>query len=345
VCGDLIERQGVGGVETTYIELPKALAAAGQTVMVACACDQPHVVDDVLFVPYDAPETHAWYQPQIVVGSRDFTAFRTTAQNVIWLQDAWFANPPEGVWGQAQQVIVSSQWHRSYLAQRAGPGVAGKATVIPLGIRKAMFAGLTLTMDKRPRQVIYSSNPDRGLETLVAAWPTICERVPDANLVVTYGWEGLRTWSQDPAWQTQQEERRARLLTWAESAGNVRFTGRLRKADLYREMAASAVCGYPNNFWETFCLTALETQAAGTPMVTTAMGALPTTLNQDCNILIEGNPFGDAYRETFARELSALLLDDERRQTYAAACRQHIERTACDWTDVAQSWLRMIWAL
>lgn len=344
VTGDLIEKQGVGGVETTYIELPKALAAAGQRVMVACACDAAHVVDGVWFVPYTQPDTWQWFRPQVVVASRDFSAFRGDVTNLVWLQDAWFAEPPAGIWDQAAGVVVSSPWHRSYLAQRAGAAAIAKSAVIPLGIRKAMFAGLE-TVAKLPRQVIYSSNPDRGLETLRRAWPEICERVPEANLVVTYGWEGLRTWSNDPAWQAQQEQRRTELLAWAEQAGNVRFTGRLRKADLYRELAQSAVCGYSNNFWETFCITALETQAAGTPMVTTALGALPTTLNQDCNILIEGDPFSANYQSAFTDALVDLLLDDARRADYAAQCRAHITQTPCDWTDIARQWLHMLWQL
>ena len=44
---------GAGGVETTYIELPKALQALGQECFVFCRCEAEHVVDGVRFVPWE----------------------------------------------------------------------------------------------------------------------------------------------------------------------------------------------------------------------------------------------------------------------------------------------------
>lgn len=42
-------------------------------------------------------------------------------------------------------------------------------------------------MMKRPKQCLYASSPDRGLETLEQIWPAIVEQHPDAHLFVTYG--------------------------------------------------------------------------------------------------------------------------------------------------------------
>ena len=48
----------------------------------------------------------------------------------------------------------------------------------------------------------------------------------------------------------------------------------------------SDVCLYPCNFFETFCLTALECQAAGLPVVTSEFGALATTLAPGAGVKI-----------------------------------------------------------
>lgn len=40
---------------------------------------------------------------------------------------------------------------------------------------------------KVPKQCLYASSPDRGLETLEQIWPAIVEQHPDAHLYVTYG--------------------------------------------------------------------------------------------------------------------------------------------------------------
>ena len=54
VYGSMLEHSGAGGVETTYIELPKALQALGQECFVFARCEQEHVVDGVRFVPGNA---------------------------------------------------------------------------------------------------------------------------------------------------------------------------------------------------------------------------------------------------------------------------------------------------
>lgn len=43
---------------------------------------------------------------------------------------------------------------------------------------------------KHRKQCIYTSSPDRGLDTLIRAWLTVGEQHPDATLLVTYGADG-----------------------------------------------------------------------------------------------------------------------------------------------------------
>lgn len=40
---------------------------------------------------------------------------------------------------------------------------------------------------KIPKQCLYSSSPDRGLDDLALIWPSVVEKHPDARLYVTYG--------------------------------------------------------------------------------------------------------------------------------------------------------------
>lgn len=43
--------------------------------------------------------------------------------------------------------------------------------------------------NKMPKQCLYASSPDRGLDILLEAWPKVYEAHPDATLVLTYGAE------------------------------------------------------------------------------------------------------------------------------------------------------------
>ena len=63
---------GAGGVETTYIELPKALQALGQECFVFCRCEAEHVVDGVRFVPWERMAEYADLNPDVLVTSRWF---------------------------------------------------------------------------------------------------------------------------------------------------------------------------------------------------------------------------------------------------------------------------------
>lgn len=342
VWGGMIDQVGVGGVETTYLELPKFLANRGHTVFVFCRTERAHVWEGVHFVPWQDLAGYEDLHPAAVVTTRWFEPLHrpgfAQAQKIIWLQDAHFADPDwPGSYEIADRVVCSSQWHRDYVAERLGEQVAAeKIEIIPLGVRWEMFGALP---GKVPGRVVYSSNPDRGLRHLAEMWPTLCAARPDLTLHVTYGWEGLRTWGDTPEWREHCDRTEAEIRGLFGGWANVTFTGRLPKADLYRELAQAEVCLYPNNFQETFCLTALECQAAGTPMVTTAWGALVTTLGHDCNVLIAGHPSSQAYQATFVEQALGLLGDGARLAEYSHLCRRHmLYHNFSDWSEIAELW-------
>ena len=169
---------GAGGVETTYIELPKALQALGQECFVFCRCEAEHVVDGVRFVPWERMAEYADLNPDVLVTSRWFDPLYwpalAGAKKVLWLQDAYFADPGRA-FEVVDRVVVSSPWHRDYTVQRYGHGIdARKLRVINLGIRRELFGGSGRAgAGASGMQAVYSSNPDRGLQELAAMWPEI----------------------------------------------------------------------------------------------------------------------------------------------------------------------------
>ena len=171
-------------------------------------------------------------------------------------------------------------------------------------------------------------------------WPEIVDafRGSGLRLVVTYGWEGLRTWDDGPAWQERcdqvEAEVRGRFAVGG-SDHDVIFTGRLSKPALAGVLMQSDVCLYPCNFFETFCLTALECQAAGLPMVTSDFGALATTLAPGAGVKIPGHPNSPAYRQQFVRAAVDVLQDVDRRRAMGAAGVLHVAGGPFGWLDVA----------
>jgi glycosyltransferase involved in cell wall biosynthesis/SAM-dependent methyltransferase len=346
VYGGMIEKQGVGGVETTYLELPEAMAKRGHSVYVFCRCEKEHVYNNVYFIPYTDIDKYNTWNPDVLITSRWFDPLYIfpNAKKIIWMQDAHFADPNHpDAWQIANAVVCSSRWHRQYIAQRLEDALdANKINIVPLAIRKELFQGKNIKRDRL--KVIYSSNPDRGLYILADMWEEISKKVKGIHLTITYGWDGLKTWSPDPAWLQKIENDKARMENWTSKAGNVSLTGRLTKARLAEEMLSSSLCLYPNNFWETFCLTAQETQAAGVPMITTGIGALVTTLSDKGNVIINHSPFSTEYKDEFIKATISLMKDAEKRNALSKECLSYFDQQP-SWDKVAEQWENIIYKL
>lgn len=346
IYGGILAEQGVHGVETAYIELADCLAAKGHNVFLFCSTEQAHSYQGVSYIPWQDTAEYLKYQPDVVITSRWFDAlyYEDTSKKIIWLQDAHFKDPSHpDAFERAASVVCSSPWHQQYIFQRFGEAVRKeKLHVIPLGIRKELFAGMEEKIDRR---VLYASNPDRGLEELAAMWGSLTEAIPGISLEVVYGWEGLLTWDTSPEWQSGVVAKRDAIRGLFGDYGNVTFSGRVTKAVLASKMKSSALMIYPNNFPETFCLTALEAQAAGLPSISTDLGALATTYDKVCNRLIAEDSGSAEYAEAVLRSAQELfnapsLLDDMSRRN-----RQSVAMSPCDWRDVADRWEELIWRI
>ena len=145
VYGSMLERIGAGGVETTYIELPKALQALGQECFVFCrGASTSTWSTGCVSCRGSAWRSTADLNPDVLVTSRWLDPLYwpalAGAKKILWLQDAYFADPGRA-FEVVDRVVVSSPWHRDYTVQRYGHGIdAGKLRVINLGIRRELFA-------------------------------------------------------------------------------------------------------------------------------------------------------------------------------------------------------------
>lgn len=346
IYGGMIDKQGVHGVETTYLELSEEFAKQGHDVFLFCTTEKEHIHNGVYFIPYQNIDEYIRLNPDIIITSRWFDAlyYENNSKKIIWLQDAYFASPTRtDAFDIADLVVCSSNWHRQYIAQRYGEQIkAEKIKIIPLGVRKSLFMN---DITPTPYKCIYSSNPDRGLYVLADMWKELTERVPGITLSICYGWDGLKTWSNTEEWKKSVTDQQEMLLAKLGDFDNVTFTGRIKKSDLAKEFQSSELCLYPNTFFETFCLTSLESQIAGCPLITTDMGALQTTVDKKFNILIEGNPFGEKYQRRFIEETVALFNDRERLKYYSKGNRDKFMNMGCDWFDIRDLWVKEMWGI
>ena len=144
----------------------------------------------------------------------------------------------------------------------------------------------------------------------------------------------------DRPFQGPHNETYRRIAAELSQLPGVKLHGNVLQAQLAREYMRSAVFVYPNVIDETCCITALEAQAAGCPIVASRSSALPETVG-DAGVLVSGEPGSDAYVDGFTAAVARLLEDD----AWWAECSRRGHARAFGsftWQHVAQKFLEIV---
>ena len=179
-----------------------------------------------------------------------------------------------------------------------------------------LFVPKTVTKD--PHRIIHVSRPERGLGPLLAMWPALKARVPQATLQICryasmYDGEGSNVRAMCETFDRQVQQVQAEV-------GGIEYLGSLNKPQLYQAIAEAAVMWYPGiaTFAETSCIAAIEAQACGTPFVGSLKGALPETAypSFEAGLLIAGNAERDEEYQRASVDAVVKLLDGCARQSF-----------------------------
>lgn len=320
----------LGGSESAMVFAARALAARGHHVDVFARCDAPGVYDDVTYHDVAALDEHARVRDWDVFVSLRFPDLLEkdirAALRVLWCQDVVAQRPMEQVLSWADLLVFVSHWHRDTTVA-AHPGLASASAVVPNGVDLSMFG----TPDPvSPPLLVHLSRPERGLRPLLAAWPSIRARVPEARLAVAR----YRSFHEPAGSEIEafclRMDQAVRATPGAETVGN------LSKPALYALLSRATAMVYPAEFDETSCIAAIEAQAAGLPVVATRRGALPETLHPDAAWLLEP---GAGMVERFADRVVELLHEPDARAAMSAAGRRHAE--GYDAARIAEAWERL----
>jgi glycosyltransferase involved in cell wall biosynthesis len=159
----------------------------------------------------------------------------------------------------------------------------------------------------RARRLAYASTPFRGLDVLLDVFPRIRAACPDAELDV---FSSMRVYGVSEA---EDQKQFGALYEKAKQPG-VNLIGSLPQLELADRLQEARLLAYPNHYAETFCIAAVEAQAAGCGVITSQLGALPETVG-DAGVCIPGDPQSASYRRAFVEACVGLLTDDERAGT------------------------------
>lgn len=188
-------------------------------------------------------------------------------------------------------------------------------------------------MIEKPR-FIYSSSPDRGLDTLLYLWKFIKERIPEAELKIFYGFSNWEASIRNGTVDQSSIDMYHRIMNIIQQPG-VFNIGPISQEQLAKEWKDADIWLYPTRFLETFCITALEAQLSDTVVITSDLAGLQTTVG-DRGILIPGDAYTKEYREQALHETLSILQDDDRRRHLTNKARQWAQLQT--WENRAKQW-------
>lgn len=324
---------GIGGSEAALVHVAEGLAHRGHRVEVVGASRTNREINGVSWSADDAGRE---FDVLIVFRfAGPVLAGRRAPLRVLWTTDLPTDQTPYRLsrsLRRADAVVALSPFHASVVRQ-----FAKEAGIGPAALRLAILAcpidarSYRRVVPKVRHRFLHCSVPDRGRDTLLRLWPHILARLPEATLVVTGGY-GL--WG------------RAHLDTRPPHLAGVDFRGVLSRSQLVLEQMQAEVHLHPCRVAENFCMASAECQAAATPSVASAAGALPTTvLDGRTGVVVEGPPFGEPFERRFADEAVRLVTDPPRLATLASAARrrahEQFDRTivAAAWEQQLDTWL------
>jgi tetratricopeptide (TPR) repeat protein len=305
--------RGLGGTESAIVYLAEALSRRGHRVVVFADCEEPGVYHGVEYARWKTmPSRAVSDRPDVLVAVRDWQTIgrtRFAPLQIFWTGDAFdqpfvrtLANTEER--GQIDFFMLQSDWHEetfrthhrvpAWQILRTRLGSAASAADAPVPADAAAT---------RPRRLAYASTPFRGLDVLLDVFPRIRAACPDAELVV---FSSMKVYGMNAA---DDEATYGALYAKASQPG-VRLVGTVPQFELAQRLTEARVLAYPNHYAETFCIAAIEAEAAGCAVVTTRLGALPETVG-DGGVCIPGQPQDAAYQEAFVAACVRLLTNDD----------------------------------
>ncbi|WP_242480601.1 glycosyltransferase [Rhodovibrio sodomensis] len=296
--GRTLQERPLGGAEAGFAYLAQALATKGHKVRAYTGADEVYAEAGVCWRPLAAgmPETADLYIANR--GSKLIGRVPRARRRVLWLRNpAQHLKKPKFLLPLARWrpiLVVTGDYHASTV-----PAWVPRARLvkIPHGTDTAFHRGAARRTPP-PARGIMTSNPERGLEWLVALWTErVQPRVPKAELRV---FSGALTYGGRKAGEMAAIVSRAK----AAAGDAVSFHEPVPRSDLVQELAEARVMVYRGDPGETFCQAAAEAQAMGVPLVTQPVGSLPERVEDG------RSGFVAADADAFAEACVHLLTDD-----------------------------------
>jgi glycosyltransferase involved in cell wall biosynthesis len=284
---------GIGGSETSHVEMAMRLAARGHQVtsytdlpadcpdrrfggVVWKHLDEADLEEDGLWIIYRQPSFGFKCKP--------------TTRRRYWLvcQDVYYPDWDTRAVGVFDRIIGLCPRHCDEIEHRDQDN-ANRVYMSSNGINveRIIESEITSSPVRSPNRLIWASSPDRGLKETLDIFERAREEVPDLELHIFYGMDNIdkicggdrkkMPWKQ--SWQQYDRACSMPGVTWR---------GRIGQRQLTQEWLSSGIWLYPTWFSETSCIACMEAQACGAIPITNPIWA--TGYNVKNGVFVEGQP-------------------------------------------------------
>jgi glycosyltransferase involved in cell wall biosynthesis len=336
------DTQGIGGSETSHIEMAQRLSKAGHEVISYAPVAFEGVRVDPFGVKWsraenltceDNPDLWIIYRhPEAIDHIPDGAPIWLICQDVDYQREGNELNELRA--SRLTRIVALCETHGAYL-RSVHPYAADKVFVSSNGIKTDLIREIAANPPERNlRRLIYASSPDRGMEFLLEIFPRVREMIPDLELHIYYGFNNIEKvveWAGKHSWVGQNTDRLRQLL---EQPG-VTFHGRMGQPELLREWFASGIWCHPSNFTETSCITCMDAQACGAIPITAPVWAIAENVKH--GVFVEGNVNNQVVQARFALELFKMAVDPDRQEAIRGQMMQWAEHHF-DWNRFAWQW-------
>ncbi|MDR1873271.1 MAG: glycosyltransferase family 4 protein [Deltaproteobacteria bacterium] len=336
--GDALEKAPLGGSESAFIGVTRALAARGHEVVAFNNCTETATHKGVTYHPFRSSlKRLAQENFDVFVVSRFFGAFNIPFRaliKVLWNHDTLDnAHVLKSVHDEIDLFLVLSSFHRNNFLTRL-PQLADRMVLTRNGLDFDLLDAAAKGAKRDPNKLLYASRPERGLKILLEnVWPRLKAAKPELKLEIC----GYHVDSS--LLSPELQELYAYLELLAQSSPDVTNLGPLSKNKYYRHLAEASLVAYPCSFPEISCLVALEAQALGTPILTTNDYALTESVVEDY-FKVSGRPKTPQYAQNYV-ERALDLLGNPAKALALAKKAQAIIRQSYAWAEVAKEWERL----
>lgn len=268
---EIYKTKPLGGSETALVQMARLLKEkTGRNVIIFNQRAEELVADSgVKYVPNSKLATYfSQIKPRVHIAWRHNIKC-TNAPTALWCHDL-FTPGVESIHN-FDKFLALSPFHKNYTMGLQGVP-EDKIVITRNGIDPKKFA--FEPKPKNPNKVVWLSSPDRGLERCMQVMDEVRKEFPETTLSVYYGIEGLYKYG--PAMSALADKLKVMMAErpW------VIYHGFVEQNKMYQDVSDAVVWCHPNNFIETFAITALETIANGIFPVVRRLGALQDTLRE-----------------------------------------------------------------